>query len=98
MKKVWRAWGKINKNGKELGKRNCISREPYIQWVKEIVQMIKLCFIFDSPTFWQTPDLVPISVEEVKELRVDIQLLKLENYELQLKLDWTTKENEDLKR
>lgn len=34
MKRVRRAWMKINRKGKELEKSNCIARETYTQRVK----------------------------------------------------------------
>lgn len=38
LKKIIRAWGEICRQGRaELGKRNCIAKEAYTQWVKEKV-------------------------------------------------------------
>lgn len=64
---------------------------------KDKFQMIKIPFIFDSSIFPQIHELVPISVEEVEELRAKIQKHELENSDLQLKLDQTIQENKYLK-
>lgn len=45
----------------------------------------------------QIHELDPILVKEVEEIITNIQRLELENQELQLKLDQTTKENKYLK-
>lgn len=58
--------------------------------------MIKLTFIFDYFAFPQILEPVPISVKEVKEVRAKVQRLELESSELQLKLEQTTKEKNDL--
>lgn len=37
-KKIKKACGKVNKKGKvELGKKNCITREPYCYWIRKRV-------------------------------------------------------------
>lgn len=66
--KVKKTLVKIIRKGQELGKNNVIAREPYTQWIRERVKVIKLPCIFDSPTFSPVPEPMPILVEEVKEL------------------------------
>lgn len=51
MKKVKKSWQKIIRKGKELCKRNFIVREPYTRWVKEIVQVVKLPYLFYPSIF-----------------------------------------------
>lgn len=77
----------IIRKGQELGKNNVIAREPYTQWVRERVKVIKLPCIFYSLGFPPVPEPMPILIEEVKELRTKVQMIELENSQLQLKLN-----------
>lgn len=44
-KKIIRAWGEICRQGRaELGKKNCIAKEAYTQWVKKRVREFLLSF------------------------------------------------------
>lgn len=45
LKKIVRAWREVRLQGMiELGKRNCIAKEAYTQWVKGMVEEIMLSF------------------------------------------------------
>lgn len=44
VRRVRRAWTKIIRIGQEWGKKNVISKEPYIQWVREQAQIVKNWF------------------------------------------------------
>lgn len=70
-----------------VGKRNVLVKEPYTQWVKEMVQMIKLPFIFYPSTFPLVSELEPIFPEDVEKLNAIIKELELENSVLLIKLN-----------
>ena len=78
---------KEKKELKECGKRGYIRenkqkrkdtsvKESYTQWVKDIVQLIKLPFKIDLTYLSEEPDLSPISIEEVDRLKTAIAKLK----------------------
>ncbi|KAI5443847.1 hypothetical protein KIW84_012483 [Lathyrus oleraceus] len=48
--RIKEAWKNVNRKGKaELGRANGITKEPYFQWIKERVQMIKMPFVIRTP-------------------------------------------------
>lgn len=79
VRKVRRAWLKITRSRQEIGRKNIIAREPYIQWVKERAQVGKLHFFFNPLAFPPMPEPESVSMEEVEELRAKPQSLELEN-------------------
>ncbi|KAI5382608.1 hypothetical protein KIW84_070156 [Lathyrus oleraceus] len=85
-RKVRQAWNKIVRNGPELGKKNVIAREPYVQWEKERARVVKIPFYYESSSLPQVPEPEPILQEDVNKLTSKISELKLENTRLRLQL------------
>ncbi|KAK2456455.1 hypothetical protein QL285_003820 [Trifolium repens] len=84
--KVKRAWLKVEKA--MMGRKNCVAKEAYTQWVKKRVLEIQMPFTITTPTISQQsePDpLVTISKEEADALKEQIAKLKKENEDLQFK-------------
>ncbi|XP_050916294.1 uncharacterized protein LOC127131412 [Lathyrus oleraceus] len=50
VRKVRQAWTKIVRSGLELGKKNVITRELYVQWERERARVVKMPFYFESST------------------------------------------------
>lgn len=80
--RIIRAWGRVLQKGKELGKINFITKEPYCQWVKERVQEIKLPFSVEIPIQPRTPETMHVPLEEANEINTIISRLEKENKEL----------------
>jgi chromosome segregation ATPase len=71
-----------------MGKKNCVAKEAYTQWVKGRISEIRMPFAIIAPTVSQQtePDpLVTISKEEVDALKSQIAKLKEKNEEWQFK-------------
>jgi DNA repair exonuclease SbcCD ATPase subunit len=82
--RIKKSWFKVEKS--VVGRKNCLAREAYTQWVKNRILDIKLPFITVVPMVPQEPEpLVTISKEEVEALKSQIEQLKKENEELQFK-------------
>lgn len=81
VRRVWKAWTKIIRSGPDIGTKNIISIEPYINWVKGVV---KIHFIFDSSTFPLVSEANPILQEDVEKLTAKIKELETENSQLRL--------------
>ncbi|MCI13154.1 hypothetical protein A2U01_0034270, partial [Trifolium medium] len=47
IRKIRRAWGHIHR--KKVGRKNCVAKPPYTQWVRERVKVIKLPFAISTP-------------------------------------------------
>lgn len=60
VRKVRRAGTRIIKIDQEWGKKNVISKEPYNLWVKELAQIVKIPFFFESSSFPQMLEPEPI--------------------------------------
>lgn len=97
VKKIKRSWQAVIRKGKELGKRNVISLEPYTYWVRERVQMVKLPFPIDPSIYPLVPEPEPILLEDVEKLNARIKELELENADLRIKLGRVSVENGNLK-
>ncbi|XP_050875763.1 uncharacterized protein LOC127079424 [Lathyrus oleraceus] len=95
--KIKKSWKTIVRRGKEFEKRNVLMKDPYTRWVRERVQVVKLQFPFDPSIFPLVPESEPILPEDVEKLNAKIKELELENFELRIKLNRTTLENENLK-
>ncbi|WJX34038.1 hypothetical protein P8452_22188 [Trifolium repens] len=97
LRKVIRAWGRINNNESDWKSRVGASKETYRQWVKERVQKVKLLFIVKAPIPPKSAEPVPIAIEEADELKATIAQLNKEKEELQVSLFKDTQENCELK-
>ncbi|KAI5399784.1 hypothetical protein KIW84_064929 [Lathyrus oleraceus] len=92
------AWKNVNRKGKaELGRANGITKEPYFQWVKERVQIIKVPFVIRTPIPLPEPKLTHVPIEEMEELKTTMAKLEKENEELQTKLQQTINEKNNMK-
>ncbi|KAI5384360.1 hypothetical protein KIW84_071392 [Lathyrus oleraceus] len=96
--RIKEAWKNINQKGKvELGRENGITKEPYFQWVKERVQIIKMPFVIRTPIPLPEPKLTHVPTEEMEELKTAMAKLEKENEELQTKLQQTINEKNNMK-
>ncbi|XP_050919747.1 uncharacterized protein LOC127137319 [Lathyrus oleraceus] len=85
MKKMRRAWGKIQRVGKkELGKQLCTVTVSYANWVKSMAKMIKLPYAWELSTCIKKPHAVVVS--EVDRLKETIKKLEKENVGLRSSL------------
>ncbi|KAI5425545.1 hypothetical protein KIW84_031373 [Lathyrus oleraceus] len=81
--RIKEAWKNVNRKGKaELGRANGITKEPYFQWVKERVQMIKMPFVIRTPIPLIEPKLTHVPIKEMEELKTTMAKLEKENEEL----------------
>ncbi|KAI5387679.1 hypothetical protein KIW84_073679 [Lathyrus oleraceus] len=96
--RIKEAWKNVNRKGKaELGRANGITKEPYFQWVKERVQMINMSFVIRTPIPLPEPKLTHVPIEEMEELKTTMAKLEKENEELQIKLQQTINEKNNMK-
>ncbi|KAI5403467.1 hypothetical protein KIW84_050875 [Lathyrus oleraceus] len=96
--RIKEAWKNVNRKGKaELGRANGITKEPYFQWVKERVQIIKMPFVIRTPIPLPEPKLTHVPIEEMEELKTTMAKLEKENEELQTKLQQTINEKNNMK-
>src|ERR1044072_3548383 len=72
LRQIRSAWTRIHRKGKELGKRDCVAKEPYKQWVIGRVKEVKLPY---APVVSvKAPELeaTHVHVEEFKKLKFTI--------------------------
>ncbi|KAK2399392.1 hypothetical protein QL285_049211 [Trifolium repens] len=84
--KIKNAWVKIDRT--VMGRKNCVAKEAYTQWVKKRVSEIQMPFASVAPTTSQQPEpdpLMTIAREEADALKNQIAQLKKENEEWQFK-------------
>ncbi|XP_058733001.1 uncharacterized protein LOC131604584 [Vicia villosa] len=81
LQSIIRAWGKVHK--KEYSKNNAVAREAYTQWVINRVQINKLPFDIDPAYKSDVPDPLPMSVEEVEELKASLEKAQREKDRLE---------------
>lgn len=79
-----------------MGKKNVIEKEPYVQWVRERAQIVKIPFFFESSSFPPVPEPEAILWEDVDKLTDKIKELELENTQLRVHLNHAKQINEDL--
>jgi hypothetical protein len=78
LQRIIRSWEVVHKKGNELRKRGSEIKEPYPQWVKERVKNIKLPFLIVPSAQPSSSEPIPISIEEVNELKKTISRLEKE--------------------
>ncbi|GAU47269.1 hypothetical protein TSUD_280920 [Trifolium subterraneum] len=84
LRKIRRAWSQVHK--KKMGKKNCVAKAPYTQWVRERVKIIKLPFVVKDPVEPLPPEpITTVPIEVAEGLRNQIAKLQFENEELQSK-------------
>ncbi|MGM2984641.1 hypothetical protein, partial [Bacillus cereus group sp. BC60] len=84
LERIRGAWSQVRKG--RVGKRNCVAKPLYTQWVKERVKTIKLPFVVICPPKPPTPKpSATIPNKEVEELKAKIQELQNKNGDLELK-------------
>lgn len=97
-KRIVRAWGDIHRHGRaELGKKTCITKEAYTQWVKERVKEFLLPFSPEPSMIIKLVEPVVVPNSEVDKLKGIIEALEKENVDLQSNLGKLTLEKENLK-
>ncbi|XP_061371665.1 uncharacterized protein LOC133314242 [Gastrolobium bilobum] len=88
IRKVWSAWGKVVRKGKELGVRSCDCKENYRQWLKDRVKKVKLQFqIPVTPAVSETPIVEPVKDEELKEVKTRLMKVEAEKKKLKQELE-----------
>lgn len=98
MKKICRAWGKIQRVGKkELGKQQCTMTASYADWVKSRAKMIKLSYPWEPFMCIKTIKPPTAIVSEVDHLKETIKKLEKENVGLRSSLIKVTSEKNTLK-
>ena len=96
--RIKKAWEKVNRKGKaDLGKKNCITKEPYFQWIKERVRSIKMPFKIETPGPLPEPKPTHVPIEEAEGLRASLEKLTKENEELLKNLHLITNEKNEFK-
>ncbi|KAI5436967.1 hypothetical protein KIW84_023190 [Lathyrus oleraceus] len=95
---IIRSWEKVHTKGTELVKKNDAARVPYQQWISERIKVVKLPFSIEIPLRSTSPEPVPVSLEEVEELRAMVAKLGKEKDDLQSELYKETGKNMILKR
>ncbi|XP_050895933.1 uncharacterized protein LOC127102629 [Lathyrus oleraceus] len=96
--RIKESWKNVNRKRKaDLGRANGITKEPYFQWVKERVEMVKMPFVIRAPVPLPGPKLTHVPTEEMEELKTIMAKLEKENEELQIKLQQTINEKNTMK-
>ncbi|XP_050877716.1 uncharacterized protein LOC127081508 [Lathyrus oleraceus] len=91
--RIKKAWEKVNRKGMvDLGKNNCITKEPYFQWIKERVRSIKMPFKIETYGPLPEPKPIHLPIEEAEGLRASLEKLTKENEELLNNLHLVTNE------
>lgn len=94
-RKVTRAWEKVHVKENKLNRKDTSSEESYTLWVKEKVCLIKLPFMIDPTYVPDIPDPIPVSIEEVDNLKDTIVGLEQDKESLEYSLyDTTYKKNQ----
>ncbi|XP_050909241.1 uncharacterized protein LOC127123017 [Lathyrus oleraceus] len=97
-KRIIRAWGDIHHHGRaELGKKNCIAKEAYAQWVKEKVKEFLLPFSLEPSMVIKLVEPVVAPISEFDKLKGIIKALEKENVDLRSNLGKLTLEKENPK-
>lgn len=92
--KITRVWEKVYIRENKQKRKDPSVKESYAQWVKDIVQLIKLPFEIDPTYLSEEPGLSPISIEEVNRLKTAIAKLEQDKENLEYNLyDMTYKKN-----
>lgn len=65
----------------DLGRKNCIAKEPYLQMIKEIERLIKMTLSVEMPVPRPNPKHTHIPIKEANELIATILRLTKENDE-----------------
>ncbi|XP_050919744.1 uncharacterized protein LOC127137315 [Lathyrus oleraceus] len=96
--RIREAWKNVNRKRKaDLGRANGITKEPYLHWVKERVEMIKIPFVIRTPVPLPGPKLTHVPIEEMEELKTTTENLEKENEELKIKLQQIINEKNTMK-
>lgn len=85
LSRIIHAWENVQVDGKPRNKRK-LTEEPYTPWVKEKAKEAKLPFITHPSVRPNSPRTIPISLEEVDQMKATISLLEGEKEEFERKL------------
>lgn len=77
LKRIRRTWGKVHLIvKKELGKQNCIYMEPYTDWIKAEVKIVKISYPWEPSISLKPPRPSIVHVSEVDKLKDTTKLLE----------------------
>ena len=96
LRQIRSAWTRIHRKGRELGKRDCVAKEPYKQWVMGRVKEVKLPY---APVVSvKAPELeaTHVPIEEFNKLKLTITEMQAEEGRQQAILTRVTREKDDL--
>lgn len=97
LNKIIRAWREVHPQGRsELGKKNCIAKVVYTQWVKDMVKEILLPFPLVPSMNILQPMLSVIPTSKVGKHKETMKSLEKENIDLRSNLGRLKREKEDL--
>ncbi|XP_020208535.1 uncharacterized protein LOC109793476 [Cajanus cajan] len=93
LNRIRRAWDRVIKKGRELGKRSYTVEGSYHQWLCERVKKVKLPFRSSVPVIEETTIQDPMSLEEIEELKKELEKSKNEKEALKKELIQTRQEH-----
>jgi hypothetical protein len=96
LRQIRSAWTRIHRKGRELGKRDCVAKEPYKQWVMGRVKEVKLPY---APVVSvKAPELeaTHVPIEEFNKLKLTITEMRAEEGRQQAILTRVARERDDL--
>ncbi|XP_058724228.1 uncharacterized protein LOC131595776 [Vicia villosa] len=95
LKRVIQAWSQVQR--KYFGPKNAIAKAPYTTWVQERVGKILLPFVVDPAYKPDSPDPVPLSIEEIEGIKAALEASQKEKEKLELDLHQLTNERSQLR-
>src|ERR1044072_4151902 len=96
LRQIRSAWTRIHRKGRELGKRDCVAKEPYKQWVMGRVKEVKLPYALVVPVTVQELEITHVPIEEFKKLKLTITEMRAEEGRQQAILTRVARERDDL--
>ncbi|XP_058771324.1 uncharacterized protein LOC131644755 [Vicia villosa] len=94
-KKVIQAWSNVQR--RDFGPKNVIAKAAYTAWVQERVKKVLLPFVVDPAYKPDSPDPVPLSIEEIEGVRAALEASRKEKEKLELDLHQLTNERSQLR-
>ena len=78
-KEIVEAWGHIHRRGKEsLGKPNCVSLEPYLQWVQARAISLKMPYPRQEPLSSGVKKPILIFMDDAEKLQIALTEMRKE--------------------
>lgn len=97
LRRIIRSWKMMHTKGSELGTKNATTKESYTQWVKKMVQQVKLPFVIDHTYRLDMPYTIHVSIEEVENLKAIVTRIEREQENLEHNLYDVSYEKNKLK-